>query len=412
MYRRGLALCLSFATASLAFADARINLVPTVPGPYLPGAVVTVNILLEQVNETNAAARLLRMVGLDFSDSPASLVIPNAGPVWSLGGLADCAGHPGTPCSAYYFDADLGAATFGPKTASMAYYFKNSNNLGANPAGQLTVPASGTVQVGTIEVTCPMLNGTYRLDVLNADETDVNRGSVVYWGFGIDQADPVRIYRPANTSPNDLLGGTLDLVVDDGGGGEDANLTGSSPPSCATTNGAGSSLWRSAGNFILLDFDADITLPGAGQIEINQLNAAGAFGPNLNSGAAFTFTLENNNRRLRIVDAGTSDLVHRNWYAIRNTGAWAGVEPFSVKLVVQVGDVSNDGRVLAADVSSINTCIPCANVNGGCTAVGCVEPFVRREMNGDNRILAVDVSIANASIPSANVNIPAGHTCP
>jgi len=168
----------------------------------------------------------------------------------------------------------------------------------------------------------------------------------------------------------------------------------SSTPAC---NG---SLWRSEKNAILLDFDGQIAAPTAGQIEIVPLLANGMFGANVNNGSNFTFAVQNGGTRLRISEVGTV-LAHRTWYRVRHAN-WPNVTDFAVDLVVQVGDASGDGRVLAIDVGTVNAGVPCASC-----------PDDRRDMNGDNRILALDVGIANARVPSPNVTKPSGHTsCP
>jgi hypothetical protein len=69
-------------------------------------------------------------------------------------------------------------------------------------------------------------------------------------------------------------------------------------------------------------------------------------------------------RVLKIMENG-SCLDHRMWVAIRNVagiGGWAGVGPFEVQYVVQVGDVNADGKVLANDLSVVFPHIPSAPV--------------------------------------------------
>jgi hypothetical protein len=160
------------------------------------------------------------------------------------------------------------------------------------------------------------------------------------------------------------------------------------------------SLWRSEHNIARIYFDDDITLPGAGDVLIREMLPGGVFGPDLSN--LFTFTLENDGggrpRILRIWENG-STLVHRHWYSVANTGAWAGVFPFELQYVVQVGDASDDARVLAFDVSVINTGIP----------TFASPDDARRDIDGDLRILGFDVSVTNGSIPSFGVPKPVGH---
>jgi len=91
--------------------------------------------------------------------------------------------------------------------------------------------------------------------------------------------------------------------------------------------------------------------------------------------------------------------MHRHWYSVANLGGWSGVSPFELQYVVQVGDASDDGRVLSFDVSVINSGIPDIST----------PDDERRDINGDQRILSFDVSITNGSIPSLTVPKPAGH---
>jgi hypothetical protein len=75
------------------------------------------------------------------------------------------------------------------------------------------------------------------------------------------------------------------------------------------------------------------------------------------------------------------------------------VQPFERHYFVQVGDASNDARVLAYDASVINSGIPHFNA----------PDDDRRDINGDGRILAFDVSVMNAHLPSFLVPKPTGH---
>jgi hypothetical protein len=161
------------------------------------------------------------------------------------------------------------------------------------------------------------------------------------------------------------------------------------------------SLWRSQHNIVRLWFSGDLLLPMTpGQILIREMLPGAVFGPDLSS--QFSFTVENDGgghpRILRIWENG-STLSHRHWYSIANTGGWISVLPFELQYVVQVGDASDDARVLAYDVSVINTGIP----------TFAAPDDERRDINGDGRILAFDVSVTNSSIPSFPVPKPSGH---
>lgn len=260
----------------------------------------------------------------------------------------------------------------------------------------LAQPPNALILV-TGSLTAPMAEGTYNLNLTNL------------FGNVIKDGETGEIFYKTEAFGNGSIT-NLTIIVEQNVPQGTWGLA-SSSPAC------GSSLWRSQNNTILLDFECHngpcdpLQAPEAGDLQISTISDGGAFGTDLNTGANFTVTLENGGTRLRILENGTQ-FTHRTWVTIRHANeSWANAENFKVDLVVQIGDVTGDGRVLAADVSAINTCIPCASVSAGCTAAGCVEPFVRRDINGDNRILAADVSIANARIPSANVTKPTGHTC-
>jgi len=162
----------------------------------------------------------------------------------------------------------------------------------------------------------------------------------------------------------------------------------------------GQSLWRNQKNIIRLTFDADIVAPDVGAVMIQEMLAGGTYGDDLSAG--FAFTVENDGqgqpRVLKIRETGTS-LAHRKWYAVRNTGAWTGVAPFTVQYVVQVGDASNDGRVLNTDFGWVNAAIPTFST----------ADDDRRDMNGDGRILNTDFGVLNSKIPSFPVAKPSGH---
>ncbi len=76
------------------------------------------------------------------------------------------------------------------------------------------------------------------------------------------------------------------------------------------------------------------------------------------------------------------------------------MEPFEVHYLVQVGDASEDRRVLFDDLTVINS---------GVVTIGAPDDD-RREISGDNNILFNDLTVANAHIPSLNnVPKPSGH---
>ncbi len=174
---------------------------------------------------------------------------------------------------------------------------------------------------------------------------------------------------------------------------------------CSATPPTQGTLWRSAHNVIRLTFDAPLTTPTPGQIRIEQLLPEGAFGPDMSTNG-FAFTVENDGgnrpRILKIqepVFPTPSVLTHRTWYAIRNIGEWTGVTSFEIQYLVQMGDVNNDGKVLANDLSAIFPKIPT-------NPAGDQE---RADINGDAKVLANDLSAVFPRIPSNTVTKPSGH---
>ncbi len=163
--------------------------------------------------------------------------------------------------------------------------------------------------------------------------------------------------------------------------------------------GADESLPRSAGNVMRFTFDGDVTAPNNGNILIQELLSGGDFGPDLSDNFDFSIEDDGSGPRILRVEEVVPTLVHRTWYTVRQIGDWAGVAPFRVDYVVQVGDANNDGRVLNTDVGFINPAIPDFFPSDG----------DRRDVNGDGRILNTDVGVANGNIPSFPVAKPDGH---
>lgn len=201
-----------------------------------------------------------------------------------------------------------------------------------------------------------------------------------------------------DASPQVLTGGGYELT-----GGFWAGVSPAIPPAAALVSSnpaTEQSLWRSKHNIARLTFDADIAAPGAGEIQIQEMLTGGLYGADLSSG--FKFTVEDDAqahpRVLRIWETDTT-LQHRKWYAVRSTGAWAGVNPFVVQYVVQVGDANADRRVLNTDFGVINAVIP----------VWHAADDDRRDINGDGRVLNTDFGVTNSKIPSFPVAKPAGH---
>jgi len=231
----------------------------------------------------------------------------------------------------------------------------------------------------TGSLTAPAADGVYNLVILPdafANVIMLGETGTPFW---------------ATTSVGAVTSTGLVITVEPVGG--DANLA-SSNPACEVS-------WpRSANNFAFLTFDADLTAPTAGQVQIRELLAGGGFGTDLSSG--FTITVQNDGaafpRVLTVRENGTQ-LVDRKWYAISNNG-WGGVSDFEVDIVHLIGDADGNGRVLGADVGSINSQIsPLPQVDS------------RMDTDGNGRVLGADVGLANSKISPLAVPKPSGHLC-
>jgi hypothetical protein len=182
-----------------------------------------------------------------------------------------------------------------------------------------------------------------------------------------------------------LTGGQFELI---GGFWPMASCTAQAPTSSIPQ--MDESLWRSHNNIVVLNYGQALA-EAPGDITIRELLPQGQYGPDLSS--QFTIGLDPGHaNKVRIQENGQA-LSHATWYAFGNCA-------FEKHFVLMVGDASNDGRVLAFDVSVINSGIPCFDC-----------PDDRRDISGDERVLAFDVSVTNPYIPSFSVPKPDGHAC-
>jgi hypothetical protein len=185
-----------------------------------------------------------------------------------------------------------------------------------------------------------------------------------------------------------------------------ASTFASSSPVSVAHGGAyvnGNSLWRQSRNTIRMTFNVAgngcpaLALPGPGELLIQELQAGGAFGTNLNTGSNFTFTIEGGNV-LRVRESNTPVLQDGKWYAIRNTGAWANVAAFEAQYAVQLGDQNGNGFTQNNDVLTINAAPNAAQPDDS-----------RLDVDGNGFKNNADVLLANASQPSALPAKPGGH---
>ncbi|MCP4591451.1 MAG: hypothetical protein GY842_11960 [bacterium] len=167
------------------------------------------------------------------------------------------------------------------------------------------------------------------------------------------------------------------------------------------------SLWRLSNNFIRLTFASAISDPG-GAIQIRTLDSGGTYGATDYS-SNFTFTVVDDGfgamRVLEIRENGSSLLPNTTWIGVyADSGAWSGVESFSVHYMVQVGDVSNDGNVtFSADAGTIY-----AHVG----ETGAPDD-TRWDVNGDHNItFSADAGAVYGTVGATPVAKPLGHVCP
>jgi len=425
MFSRGVALCAVFALGGVAQAGVQIQLVPTPDLPeYPPNSVVMVDVNL--VQDPGGSDQLLRMVEFDLQDTNLTFLtveLPTTHDrgtgttiddikFWSFSSLNDCVSQASVCSHNYFVDDDMpaGPVDTREKVLSIAYY-----GLGPDTPNQYQIFLPGTgeaVTVGKLKVTMPAIGGsTQTLNLLgasfnNTNDPNGNRGSRVDFSF-----DPHIIWRARSASPNNVSGGTLAFTVCNSDPctppPDDVVFDSSIPPytgvgvNSAPLNGT---LWRSARNTMRLTFLAALPgAPTAGQITIQELLpapgcvGAGGFGSDL-SANGFTFVLESGNTVLKVRDNdATSDLLHRKWYAIRNTGGWAGVANFEAQFPVQVGDANGDKFVTPTDVGVVNA-----------AAAGVQPDQSRVDINGDGFKTPTDVGLANAN-QSGFLAKPCGH---
>lgn len=297
-------------------------------------------------------------------------------------GLSNPAGYPGTPKDGKLLQAG-GAQNTIKNTAANAPFPTGTPILGvAWPGSPVTLLTGSFTAENSTEndILCT-------LSVTNVFANQIRDGELLENVFLKTEAAGVGNITNLNVT----------VTVPDG----DVTLL-SSAPAC---NG---SLWRSANNFALLTFDGSPSNPGAGQVRVREIVAGGGYGEDVTG--QFTFAVDGDVLRVTqtgpVGPAGTNDgqVEHRKWYTIEPDG-WAGVSPFKVDFVVQVGDANGDGRVNSFDVSSINGNVPFPCINTT-TCAG-----LRNDVNGDNRVNSFDVSTVNGRLTSLLVAKPGGHVC-
>jgi hypothetical protein len=186
MCKPAVVVCVALSLCSAARAGVIIDLVPTEPGPYMPGERVEVELQLTQ--QPGGEDVYIRLLCFDFLRTDPALVLDEAFQ-FDYSAQAVCAQDPGQ-CGTLYAEfpeltpyGDWGIVT------SIAYI-----GLHQDSDTQIVLPAAGTISVGSIGVTLPTEPGEYLLDALNPTEPDLDAGARLDFGFGFPD-DPIVSWR-------------------------------------------------------------------------------------------------------------------------------------------------------------------------------------------------------------------------
>jgi len=307
------------------------------------------------------------------ADTPAGLACPNPmGAFVVPDGIGNPAGYGGTMIGGELIQIG-GAQNTINNTADNALFPIGAVIPGvAKPApgcGQAVV-ATGSFNIGVAEADFEVQAFDVFANVIQAGQD----GTGAFWATeaaGVDAGTNLTVHVVA--------------------GGVVPNLVSSVPPFTAvgsTTIPTNGTLWRTTRQVIRLTFDGPlpVTPPTGTELDIVELLPAGAFGADLLPGT-FQLTIEGGNvLKIRESATGSTVLADNHWYAIRNTGAWAGVANFEIHFPVNVGDSDGNRFTTPADVGQVN-----AAPNGP-------QPDNSRfDINGDAFKTPADVGLANAN---------------
>ncbi len=200
---------------SYSFAGVAITLVPSDPH-YYPGIPVNIDVLAQLTPDTpsvpgpggTASSIRVRMMQFDLADSDAALTISpvnhhlgaDFGPVpfWDFSGAGACSADPTACGTNYYVDGNINSDDL----LNITY-----TGLTSSGSFMITLNQSVPKKVGELVVTMPSI-GVYTLDLLNADEADINRGAEIRWGYG-STADPTDPTSPLRANTGGITGGQL-----------------------------------------------------------------------------------------------------------------------------------------------------------------------------------------------------------
>ena len=159
MLKRAMTLCLVLGLANFAYADAVIDigLSPSAnaangAGMYDPGEVVDFTVSFSQ--DTGADMQV-RLMAIDFTDTSPEITLADPYFAW------DFAGNGVTPGLSTEFNTPP--------------HFNITYQSGAPIPGFLfVIPAAAPLQVGAGQLTLPVADGVYDLDVMNATDSNLN----------------------------------------------------------------------------------------------------------------------------------------------------------------------------------------------------------------------------------------------
>jgi hypothetical protein len=178
-----LSLLLLVVLTPLAHAGVTVEVVPDDPGPYFGGESLGLDVWLYSEWPEDV---WFRLVQLDFTDTDPALDLDPA----------------------FMFDYSslfFGDAGWVEGSDDLPVPWTENTLLVAHPAYFLALPAGGSLHIGSIGLGLPDEDGTYRLDVLNADEPDPTFGATL--GFFVGPVEEWRAYE------GHITGGTYDFVV-------------------------------------------------------------------------------------------------------------------------------------------------------------------------------------------------------
>lgn len=223
MLQRALSVCAVLGLASAAQAGVIVTLVPSNNGgPLNPGDMITVDVMAE-MDQAGPASIRLRLAQFDLSDTSPAL-LAGIEPVsthpdaevpfrfWDFTSTTNCQGDSTVCGDRYLIDGELPSPPDPVNIFNVAFSGSTQNN-----ARMLELHQGGQTRLGRFHLTIPQgtPEGSYLIDVLNANELNENLGADFRYGFGTP-TDPSVILRAADgeilPSPNQAGGLPITVV--------------------------------------------------------------------------------------------------------------------------------------------------------------------------------------------------------